>query len=97
MEFLRENPRATWCEWKGLARYYDVEVNGERAETAAWYFPLPTRIYEPMKGYVAFYPQAMEACLVDGERVQPQPGSFYGGWITREIVGPFKGGPTGYP
>jgi uncharacterized protein (DUF427 family) len=91
MEFLTENPLATWCEWKGLARYYDVEVNGKRAETAAWYYPLPTRIYEPMMGYVAFYPQAMEACFVDGERVQAQEGGFYGGWVTSDVVGPFKG------
>jgi uncharacterized protein (DUF427 family) len=93
MDLLKENPDATWCEWKGLARYYDVEVDGVRAPAAAWYFPLPTRIYEPMKGYIAFYPQAMEACLVDGERVQSQPGSFYGGWITSDVVGPFKGDP----
>lgn len=92
MEFLTENENATWCDWKGLARYYDVEVEGKRAESAAWYFPLPTRIYEPMKHYVAFYPQAMEACFVDGERVQAQEGD-YGGWITGDIVGPFKGGP----
>jgi uncharacterized protein (DUF427 family) len=93
MDLLTENPDATWCEWKGLARYYDVEVDGLRAPAAAWYFPLPTRIYEPMKGYVAFYPRAMEACFVDGERVQPQPGDFYGGWITSDVVGPFKGEP----
>lgn len=93
MDLLKENPDATWCEWKGLARYYDVEVDGVRAPAAAWYFPLPTRIYEPMKGYVAFYPQVMEACFVDGERVRPQPGDFYGGWITSDVVGPFKGEP----
>ncbi|HSK77059.1 MAG TPA: DUF427 domain-containing protein [Thermoanaerobaculia bacterium] len=92
MEYLQENPLATWCDWTGLARYYDVEVDGVRAPAAAWYFPLPTRIYEPMMGYVAFYPQTMEACFVDGERVIPQEGDFYGGWITKDIVGPFKGG-----
>lgn len=92
MEFLTENPNATWCDWKGLACYYDIEVNGQRAEAAAWYFPLPTRIYEPMMGYVAFYPQAMEACFVDGERVQPEEGSAYGGWVTSDIVGPFNDG-----
>ena len=97
LEYLVENPRATWCEWKGLARYYDVEVRGKKAEAAAWYFPLPTRIYEPMKGYIAFYPQLMEACFVDGEQVQPQAGGFYGGWITHDIVGPFKGAPAGFP
>jgi len=98
MEYLAENPRATWCEWKGLARYYDVEVGGEKAAAAAWYYPLPTRIYEPLKGYIAFYPQLMEACFVDGERVTPQPGAFYGGWITADVVGPFKGAaPSGCP
>lgn len=91
MEFLKPNPRATWCEWKGLARYLDVEVYGKSAPAAAWYYPLPTLIYEPIKEYVAFYPQAMEACLVDGEQVRVQDGDFYGGWITRDIVGPFKG------
>jgi uncharacterized protein (DUF427 family) len=99
MEFLRESPLATWCEWKGLALYYDVEVDGKKAAAAAWYFPLPTQIYEPMKGYIAFYPQVMDACFVDGERVQAQGGDFYGGWITRDIVGPFKDGaaPAGFP
>jgi len=92
MEVLKENPRATWCEWKGLARYYDVEVNGRSAPAAAWYYPLPTLIYDAIKEHVAFYPQAMEACFVDGEPVRAQEGGFYGGWITRDIVGPFKGG-----
>lgn len=93
MDCLHENPRATWCEWKGLARYYDVSVGEVTAPAAAWYYPLPTRIYEPIRGYVAFYPGEMEACFVDGERVQAQPGDFYGGWVTRDVVGPFKGGP----
>jgi uncharacterized protein (DUF427 family) len=93
MEHLHEIADASWCEWKGLARYCDVEVNGRREPAAAWFYPLPTRIYEEMKGYIAFYPQRMDACLVDGERAEPQPGGFYGGWITRDVVGPFKGAP----
>lgn len=93
LEHLRQNPEGSWCEWKGLAQYYDLEVNGRRAPSAAWYFPLPTRIYEEMKGWIAFYPQRVDKCLVDGEEVTPQPGDFYGGWITQDIVGPFKGGP----
>ena len=93
LEFLHEIPDSSWCEWKGLARYYDLEVNGRREPAAAWFYPLPTRIYEEMKGYIAFYPQRMDACLVDGERAEPQPGGFYGGWITKDVVGPFKGGP----
>jgi uncharacterized protein (DUF427 family) len=93
MEFLHEVPGGSWCEWKGLALYYDIEVNGRREPAAAWFYPLPSQIYEKMKGYIAFYPQRMDACLVDGERAEPQPGGFYGGWITRDVVGPFKGGP----
>lgn len=92
LEYLHENPEGSWCEWKGLARYYDLDVNGRRIPSAAWYFPLPTRIYEEMKGWIAFYPQLMDKCLVDGEEVSPQPGDFYGGWITNDVVGPFKGG-----
>lgn len=93
MEYLRENPDGTWCEWKGLALYYDLEVNGRSVPLAAWFYPLPTRIYEEMKGYIAFYPQRVDTCTVDGEVVVPQPGEFYGGWITQDVVGPFKGEP----
>ena len=92
-EFLHENPNNSWCEWKGLACYYDLDVNGRRETAAAWFYPLPTQIYEKMKGYIAFYPGRMDACLVDGERAEPQPGGFYGGWITKDVVGPFKGVP----
>jgi hypothetical protein len=62
-------------------------------EDAAWFYPRPAPGYEAIQGHVAFYPAKMDACYVDGERVQAQPGDFYGGWITSEIVGPFKGGP----
>lgn len=93
MELLRENPLATWCDWKGLARYFDLEAGGARAEAAAWELPLPTRIYEPIRGWIAFYAQKMDACFVDGERAAPQPGEYYGGWVTGEVVGPFHGEP----
>jgi len=93
MDCLHENPEGSWCEWKGLALYYDLEVNGRRVPAAAWYFPLPTRIYEEMMGWIAFYPRRVDKCLVDGEEVIPQPGDFYGGWITRDVAGPFKGEP----
>ena len=92
-DLLHENPNSSWCEWKGLARYYDVEVDGRCETAAAWYYPLLTQIFEEMKGYIAFYPNRMDACLVDGEPARPQPGGFYGGWITPDVVGPFKGGP----
>jgi uncharacterized protein (DUF427 family) len=83
--------RTTFCEWKGVASYYDVVAGGKRAERAAWTYSGPTRGFEVIRDAVAFYPSAMDACLVDDERVEPQPGGFYGGWITADIVGPFKG------
>jgi uncharacterized protein (DUF427 family) len=91
MEYLVKTARRTLCEWKGVANYYTVVVGDKRAENAAWFYPEPTTGYEPIKDYVAFYPQKMDACYLDGELVKPQAGSFYGGWITKDIVGPFKG------
>jgi len=81
------------CEWKGRALYYDVVGPGRRGERAAWAYPRPTGAFAPLAGHVAFYAGAMEACFVGDERVTPQPGGFYGGWITRKVVGPFKGEP----
>jgi uncharacterized protein (DUF427 family) len=92
MEYLTPTSRATFCEWKGNASYYTVKVNGKTLPNAAWYYANPTGGYTGIKNYVAFYPGLMDACYVDGEQVQPQPGDFYGGWITKDIVGPFKGG-----
>lgn len=83
----------SWCEWKGQAAYYSVVVGERRAENVAWYYPDPTPSFLPIKNYVAFYPRPMDRCLVDGEVVVPQPGGFYGGWITSDVVGPFKGEP----
>lgn len=93
MEFLHPETRSTFCEWKGRAAYYSLEVKGRVSKNAAWYYPQPVRGYESLKDLVAFYPGRVDACYLDGERVEPQPGDFYGGWITSEIVGPFKGGP----
>jgi uncharacterized protein (DUF427 family) len=90
---LKPGSGTSFCEWKGAARYYDIEVGGKRARKAAWYYPHPTPDFTSLADYVAFYPAPMDACYVDGELVQPQPGGFYGGWITQNIVGPFKGGP----
>ena len=83
----------SWCEWKGQAAYYSVVVGERRTENVAWYYPNPTPSFLPIKNYVAFYPRPMDRCLVDGEVVVPQPGGFYGGWITSDVVGPFKGEP----
>lgn len=84
---------ASFCEWKGHARYFDVIGDSERRERAAWSYPAPTPGFVLIRDYVAFYAAAMDACWVDGARVVPQPGGFYGGWITPSVVGPFKGVP----
>lgn len=81
----------SFCEWKGLAGYYNLKVGDKQVANAAWYYPQPTAEFAPIKNYLAFYPSKMDACYVDGELVQPQAGDFYGGWITQDIVGPFKG------
>jgi uncharacterized protein (DUF427 family) len=81
----------SWCEWKGTATYWDVVVDGRRLPAAAWSYEDPSPGYEHLQSAVAFYPGRVDSALVDGERVRPQPGTFYGGWITDEVVGPFKG------
>jgi uncharacterized protein (DUF427 family) len=93
MEYLRRASRTSYCEWKGRAVYYTVSVGDKQAENAAWYYPDPAPGFEAIKEHLAFYPQLMDACYVDGERVKAQAGGFYGGWITSDIVGPFKGEP----
>ncbi|WP_267426656.1 DUF427 domain-containing protein [Methylobacterium sp. GC_Met_2] len=88
------NPRrAGICEWKGQARLFDVQGGGRMVPGAVWTYPDPTPDFRVIAGYVAFYAGPMDACFVGGDPVTPQPGSFYGGWITPGIVGPFKGTP----
>ena len=83
--------RESFCEWKGKASYLDV-VGGDRvAARAAWFYPQPEPAYAALRGHVGIYAAAMDRCLVDGELVVPQPGAFYGGWITSAVSGPFKG------
>ena len=90
---LRAVPGRSLCEWKGQARYFDVAAGGKVAERAAWAYPDPAPGFAALAGFVAFMPGAMDACFVDGERARPQAGGFYGGWITDDLAGPFKGGP----
>ena len=92
MAHLAEASGPSWCEWKGRASYYDVVVGDTRAVRAAWTYHEPSEDFEGIKDHVAFYAGPMDACTVDDERVRPQPGDFYGGWITDDVVGPFKGG-----
>ena len=93
MEYLKPGVDASWCEWKGPANYYTLTVGDKQVRNVAWYYPKPTPSFAPIKNYVAFYAAPMDACLVNGEVATPQPGHFYGGWITSDIVGPFKGEP----
>jgi uncharacterized protein (DUF427 family) len=83
--------KRSMCEWKGQARYFDVTFNGRTAEAAAWAYDAPTSAFRALAGYVAFYAEPMDACFVGSERVTPQPGNFYGGWVTANLVGPIKG------
>lgn len=91
LEYLEVTPKRSFCEWKGLAGYYNLLVKDQKVINAAWYYPQPTTEFELIKDYIAFYPSKMDACYVDGEVVKAQAGDFYGGWITKDIVGPFKG------
>jgi uncharacterized protein (DUF427 family) len=91
MELIRPNPRRTFCEWKGEASYVDVAVRRMVAEAAGWLYEDPVPAFEALRGHYAFYAQLLD-CSVDGERVTGNEGTFYGGWITDRVVGPFKGG-----
>jgi uncharacterized protein (DUF427 family) len=90
---LRPAGGSSICEWKGRAAYLDVAGGGRVEPRAAWYYPDPTPAFAEIAGWVSVYPGRMDRCLVDDDVVVPQEGSFYGGWITPEITGPFKGGP----
>ena len=85
--------RGSVCEWKGQASYYTVQAGGAVAPDAAWGYEAPTPAFAAIAGHVAVYAGRMDACYVDDDRVVPQEGGFYGGWITPDLVGPFKGAP----
>jgi uncharacterized protein (DUF427 family) len=91
LEFLQKTNKRTICEYKGVAEYHDLKVDDRVSKNAAWSYPNPTPAYEPLKDYISFYPSRVDGCYVDGERVRAQEGDFYGGWITDNIIGPFKG------
>jgi uncharacterized protein (DUF427 family) len=93
MEHLSRNTHSSYCEFKGRAGYYDLALDDRAARDVAWFYADPAPGYESIREHVAFYPSRVDACFVDGELVESQAGDFYGGWITRNIVGPFKGGP----
>ncbi|GAA4290363.1 DUF427 domain-containing protein [Mycobacterium paraffinicum] len=95
---LRETSGSSWCEWKGRATYYDLFGGGVVAPKSAWSYLSPTPGFEAIAGAVAVMAANVDRCTVNGEVVTPQPGGFYGGWITSWVTGPFKGvpGSTGW-
>jgi hypothetical protein len=90
---LRDAAGSSWCEWKGRASYYDLVTPARVAERAGWTYPSPTPGFEPITGAVAVMAAQVDRCTINGEQVEPQPGGFYGGWITSWVTGPFKGIP----
>ena len=90
---LEPAPGSSFCEFKGVAGYLTVRGGSAVADGAAWFYPEPSPGFEALVGMIAVYPGRMDSVEVDGERVQPQAGGFYGGWITSRVVGPFKGEP----
>ena len=82
--------RSTWCEWKGHASYWTVQAGRLRVDAGAWSYHQPTPGFAAIVDHVAFYPARFD-CFLDDEPVTPQPGGFYGGWVTKELAGPFKG------
>lgn len=92
-ELLEKIDKTSACEWKGRASYFDVVVGTRRAEAAAYRYELPVARYAELEGWYSFYAGPMDSVTVDGESVIPQEGGFYSGWITKNLVGPFKGAP----
>jgi uncharacterized protein (DUF427 family) len=92
-ELLKPNDMFSFCEYKGSAKYWDLQVGDRVSVAAAWSYPSPSGGFAMLRGHLAFYASRVDACFVDDERVKPQPGDFYGGWITSNLVGPFKGVP----
>jgi uncharacterized protein (DUF427 family) len=85
--------RSSWCEFKGTAAYLDATVGGRRLSAVAWTYAAPSPGYEALRDHVAFYPGRVDRARMDEEQVEAQPGDFYGGWVTADLVGPFKGPP----
>ena len=93
MSRLERSDRRTFCEWKGVAEYADIVVGDRRVADAGWTYPDPTDAFESIRDHWAFYAQNADECWIDDERVTSNEGSFYGGWVTANVAGPFKGAP----
>lgn len=90
---LRRASGSSFCEWKGAASYWDVVIGDEVLQRVGWSYASPTASFAILRNHIAFYAGPFDKCTVNGETVIPQPGAFYGGWITSGFAGPFKGGP----
>ena len=90
---LRESSKTSWCEWKGKANYFDLLVGSDCIFDAGWFYAQPNPSFAELERRFAIYPSKMDECIANGHTVTPQEGDFYGGWITSDVVGPFKGGP----
>ena len=91
LDCLSMTNRRSVCEYKGVAVYYDLGIGQKTSRDAAWSYLNPNTGYEAIKDHISFYPSKVDVCYVDGEEVIAQQGDFYGGWITSDIIGPFKG------
>ncbi|MFI5144383.1 MAG: DUF427 domain-containing protein [Ignavibacteria bacterium] len=90
-EYLVPADNRSFCPWKGEASYYNVKIGDKEARYSCWHYPEPTPEFISIKNYIAFYPQKMDACYLDNEPVTPEPGKYYGGWITKDITVPSLG------
>ncbi len=93
MNKLAENSRRSFCEWKGLSSYFDLKLVDQTIDCVAWTYHSPSESFSVIRHYVSFYASKVDACFVNEEQVIAQAGDFYGGWITRNLDGPFKGAP----
>jgi uncharacterized protein (DUF427 family) len=92
-QYLEPSEHTTLCEWKGIANFWSIRVDDRYVENAAWSYPEPWTGYGDIQHYIGFNAHKVDACFVGSHKVKPQPGKYYGGWITPEVVGPFKGIP----
>ncbi|MDP9482399.1 MAG: DUF427 domain-containing protein [Chloroflexota bacterium] len=96
LDLLRTSQHRSVCEWKGRARYHTLRLGHRQIENVAWSYPEPLPGFEAIRDHLAFYAGRVDEAWVGDERATPQPGNFYGGWITSRVVGPFKGGPDSF-
>ena len=91
MNLLNKNKNSSFCEWKGRANYVDLHLGKTKILNIGWFYNSPKRKFQPIKDYISFYASKADKCIVNGELVKKQEGQFYGGWITKNLTGPFKG------